>query len=171
MKKVLAIIAVFAAASVYAVDVDNVIVRQQWPWSTDVKVEYRLSNVGSQPVGVSVKVFNGDTELVSPDLEAACSGDLYGMTEGGVYSFTIDPVKAFGNSRIAFSDFKVRLTAVETPGMNDVLYRIVDLTNGEYEDLTRADFYNNKGYGSFVTNYSDLRAGFETDLEDVFHCP
>ena len=53
--------------------IQQVIVRQQWPWSTDVKVEYKLAEV-TAPVDISVKAFNGETELPLP--AEAVSGDL-----------------------------------------------------------------------------------------------
>ena len=81
--------------------VERVIVRQQWPWSTDVKVEYSLSGVdASNPVNISVKAFNGEVELPSANLDAAITGDRYGITDP-VGSFTIDPVAAFGTEQVA----------------------------------------------------------------------
>ena len=159
--------AVLAAAAI-AADVDHVFVRQQWPWSANVTVEYRLSNVGAAPVSLSIEAFDGETPLDSQRLAAACSGDVYGITENGIHKFSFDPAEAFGSSQVAYNDFKIRLSVSETPNMADVLYRIIDLQNGGYENLTRADFYNNKGYGAFVTNYADIGAGYTTDLEDVF---
>ena len=44
----------FSAAMAFllqAATVDQVIVRQQWPWSTDVKVEYRVTGV-TRPVDI-----------------------------------------------------------------------------------------------------------------------
>ena len=157
----------FALAAI-AADVDHVFVRQQWPWSANVTVEYRLSNVGATPVSLLIEAFDGETPLDSQRLAAACTGDVYGITENGIHKFSFDPAEAFGSSQVAYNDFKIRLSVSETPNMNDVLYRIVDLQNGGFENVTRADFYNNKGYGAFVTNYADIGAGYTTDLEDVF---
>ena len=72
--------------------IQQVIVRQQWPWSTDVKVEYKLAEV-TAPVDISVKAFNGETELPLP--AEAVSGDLYGISESGIGQFIIDPVTCF----------------------------------------------------------------------------
>ena len=38
----------------FAADISDVIVRQQWPWSTDVKVEYKLTNVTVPVRSISV---------------------------------------------------------------------------------------------------------------------
>ena len=45
--------------------IQQVIVRQQWPWSTDIKVEYKLAEV-TAPVDISVRAFNGNAELPLP---------------------------------------------------------------------------------------------------------
>ena len=70
----------FALAAI-AADVDHVFVRQQWPWSANVTVEYRLSNVGATPVSLSIEAFDGETPLDSQRLAAACTGDVYGITD------------------------------------------------------------------------------------------
>jgi hypothetical protein len=47
MKATTVFAAMMAAASLGAAQIDEVIVCQQWPWSTDVKVEYMISGVTS----------------------------------------------------------------------------------------------------------------------------
>ena len=144
--------------------IQQVIVRQQWPWSTDVKVEYKLAEVTS-PVDISVKAFNGDVELPLP--VDAISGDLYGITESGIGQFVIDPVKAFGNAKVAIADFRVELEVSESAAnVHEVLYKIFDLTNGGCTDVTRADLLNGT-YGSVVTNFSSLGSGFSSPATDV----
>ena len=110
MKTVFA--AFLAAVSVDAAVIEQVIVRQQWPWSTDVKVEYKLSGVTS-PVDISVKAFNGNVELDSSRLAASMTGDRFGIDEDGVGTIIIDPVKAFGTSKVALANFKVKLFGVD----------------------------------------------------------
>ena len=170
--KVTTVLASFmAAASLNAAVIEQVIVRQQWPWSTDVKVEYKLSGVTS-PVDISVKAFNGNVELDSSRLAASMTGDRYGITEDGVGTIIIDPVKAFGTAKVALANFKVKLSVSDSAAnINEVLYKIVDLkpdTNGKYNitDVTRCDFYNGK-YGSYVTSYSEIDSEFRTSLQDV----
>ena len=170
--KVTTVLASFlAAASLNAAVIEQVIVRQQWPWSTDVKVEYKLSGVTS-PVDISVKAFNGSVELDSSRLAASMTGDRFGITEDGVGTIIIDPVKAFGTSKVALANFKVKLSVSDSvENINEVLYKIVDLkpdTNGKYNitDVTRRDFYNGK-YGSYVTSYSEIDPDFRTSLQDV----
>ena len=148
--------------------VERVIVRQQWPWSTDVKVEYSLSGVGTaHPVDISVRAFNDGVELPSANLNAAITGQRYGVTSA-VGSFTIDPVAAFGTSQVALGRFTVQLSLSESdPKMNDILYKIVDLDPPyTVTDVRRHDFYDGK-YSDYVTSFSDIYSTFQTSLEDV----
>lgn len=158
------LVAVMVATG-YAATVEQVVVRQLWPWSTDVRVEYNVTGV-TTPVDVSVTAFNGNEQLSAPDLESAIVGDVYGISRSGVYSFTIDPVKAFGTDQIAMSEFKVHLSLSESAAnINEVLYKIYDLTSGSCTDVTRADLLGHK-YGTIETNYTAF-TGFNTPVSDV----
>ena len=68
MKKTMILAGLVATVSLNAAVIEQVIVRQQWPWSTDGKVEYKVSGVTS-PVNIGVRAFNGDVELDSSNLE------------------------------------------------------------------------------------------------------
>jgi len=158
------LVAVMVATG-YAATVEQVVVRQLWPWSTDVRVEYNVTGV-TTPVDVSVTAFNGNEQLSAPGLESAIVGDVYGISRSGVYSFTIDPVKAFGTDQIAMSEFKVHLSLSDSAAnINEVLYKIYDLTSGSCTDVTRADLLGHK-YGSIETNYTAF-TGFNTPVSDV----
>ena len=165
--KVTTVLATFAmAASLNAAVIEQVIVRQQWPWSTDVKVEYKLSGVTS-PVDISVKAFNGNVELDSSRLAASMTGDRFGITEDGVGTIIIDPVKAFGTSKVALANFKVKLSVSDSAENHDeVIYKIFDVASGACEDVTRAQLLNGK-YGAVETDFSEIGPGFNTTLEDV----
>ena len=164
MKTTMILVGLLASASLHAAVIQQVIVRQQWPWSTDVKVEYKLAEV-TAPVDISVKAFNGNTELPLP--AEAVSGDLYGISESGIGQFIIDPVKAFGNQKVAIADFRVELEVSDSPAnINEVLYRIVDLDTGSITDAKRADFYSNK-YGTYAESYNAV-GGVDTKLSEVF---
>ena len=165
--KVTTVLATFAmAASLNAAVIEQVIVRQQWPWSTDVKVEYKLSGVTS-PVDISVKAFNGNVELDSSRLAASMTGDRFGIAEDGVGTIIIDPVKAFGTSKVALANFKVKLSVSESAAnIDEVLYKIYDLENGGYEDVTRAQLLNGE-FGAVETDFAKVGPGFSTSLDDV----
>ena len=141
--------------------IQQVIVRQQWPWSTDIKVEYKISGVTS-PVNIGVRAFNGNEELDSSRLEASITGDRFGISKDGVGSFVIDPVKAFGTASVALANFKVRLSISDAPAnINEIIYKVFDLSTGACQDITRADFYNGKVEdGAYVTDYTSLHSRF-----------
>ena len=158
----------------HAAVIEQVIVRQQWPWTTDVKVEYKLADV-TTPVDIAVEAYNGNEKLSDANLAAAMTGDRYGISEDGVGTIVIDPVKAFGTSKVALANFRVKLTLSDSAAnTQDVLYRILNLEANPitYTDVRRADFYNGK-YGAFVTNFTDIgkivgNNNFSTSLSDVF---
>ena len=163
----------FLASGADELSIDRVIVRQQWPWSTDIKVEYEISGV-TDPVDICVEAWNGSERIDSPHLNASMHGDIYNIKKGGVKSFTIDPVAAFGKSEAALSDFKVKLSTVKAAdNMDEVLYKVYDLKTGEREDVTRAMLLNGE-MGAVSRDYSALGESFgappdefSTPFEDV----
>ena len=133
--------AAFATAA-QAASVEQVKVRQLWPWSTDIKVEYTLSGV-TAPVDVTLTAYDGARQLDSAALAAATTGERFAISSNGDHVLTIDPVKAFGTSQIAFADFKVRVDVAESSeSMTEVLYKVIRISDGNCRDLTRADFLN-----------------------------
>ena len=159
----------FAAASLDAAVIEQVIVRQQWPWSTDVKVEYKLADV-TDPVDIKVQAYNGNVELDSERLASAITGELYGISTDGIGQFIIDPVTAFGTEKVALAIFKVKLSVTSSTGMDEVLYKIFDLTaeSGKFPctDVTRGDLLNGK-FGSVETDFGDVIPGASTSLDNV----
>ncbi len=173
MKKQIRTFAMFAAVcgiasfSTYAADIERVIVRQQWPWSTDVEVEYMLSGV-TDPVDINVQAYDGNQELPSANLAGAITGEHYGISRSGTGCLTIDPVKAFGTANVNIPAFRVRLTlSASAANINDIIYKIFDLTNNcACTDVTRADLLNGK-YGAVETDFGAIGDGFNTSLDDV----
>ena len=165
-------LSLFAATASHAAAIEQVIVRQQWPWSTDIKVEYKISGVDAEhPVNIGVTAYNGSVELDATRLESSMRGSRYGICESGVGEFFIDPVKAFGTEKVALANFKVKLTLSDSDqNASEVIYKIFDLTaeTGTFpcRDVTRADIKNGL-YGDFETSYSAVGDGFSTDLPDV----
>ena len=146
--------------------IEQVIVRQQWPWSTDVKIEYKLSQV-TNPVDIAVRAYNGTTPLDNSRIAGALSGNRYGITESGVGTIVLDPVKAFGNDKVAIADFRVELELIEsTESTLEVLYKVFDLSDGSCVDITRGELLNGK-YGSVETDYSKFggnASGMPSDM-------
>ena len=168
MKKMSFFAGILAAVALDAATIEQVIVRQQWPWSTIVKVEYKLSGVTS-PVDISVAAYNGDEPLASANLEAALSGERYGISKDGVGTIRIDPVKAFGTEEVALANFRVKLTLSDSAAnVGEVLYKIYDLEANPVTctNVTRANLLNGK-YGTYETNYGAFGENFATSLGDV----
>ena len=158
MKKFnLLLLSAFGASSLFAAKLDQVIVRQQWPWSTDVKIEYKLSGV-TAPVDIAVKAYNGDVELDQSKVASALVGDRYGISEDGVGTIILDPVKAFGTDKVALANFKVKLSLSDSAAnVNEVIYKIFDLETGKCTDIRRADLFDGK-YGAYETEYTKVYA-------------
>ena len=168
MKKPFASLAFAAlAASAFAAQVDRVLVRQMWPWSSEVRVEYTVSGTAT-PAAVSFAFFDGATALTPADLTALKGDTAY--AGNGIHAVTFDPKALFGLSDAQqFADFRVQVTLGEENAlMADRLYKIIDLDTGKITDVTRADFYNNKGYGTYETDFSVFGSGgWNTSLQNV----
>ena len=120
-KVLLGIMTVYVALGVAAADVTDVTVRQRWPWSRLVDIDYILCNV-TQGVDIAVTAYDGTTTLTLPS--ESLSGDLYGVSTDGRHRIVWTPtVTAYTNLNV-LSNFRVALTPAPSP-----LYMIVDLTN------------------------------------------
>ncbi|MBQ0032716.1 MAG: SUMF1/EgtB/PvdO family nonheme iron enzyme [bacterium] len=168
MKNLFAIGLVLVASVAFAeAKIDRVLVRQQWPWSSQVRVDYEVSGAASEGVNLDVQVKAGDKTLDTAAVNAAMvGGDIYGVKNG--YGFlAFDPLLAFG-SEFATREITVKLTVANTPVpafLDRVEYRIFDLETGKVEDLTRRDFYSRRGeLGSFTTDYASVGSGFQSAL-------
>ena len=169
MKHLLFALFVVAAAASQAVDITSVLVRQQWPWSADIKVEYNVS--GNESVfDLQVEAYDGATRIDSAKLEKAMTGERYAIAGTGVKTLIIDPVKLFGTGKVSIADFKVKLTPVATPSsMTEALYRIYDLDAGTCKDLSPAEIMNHpETYGDYETDYAKIGEGYNTTLTNVF---
>ena len=145
--------------------IGQVVVRQQWPWSTDVRIDYVLTGA-ERPVDIDLEFRDGSSSLSVAQGSAAVQGDVY-YVENGVHTIMVDPIAAFGTSKPSFGDFKVKLTTkATTVPDNKVLYKIVDLVASNVTDVTRGDLLLGK-YGTVVTNYSQVGTNFSTPLTDV----
>ena len=166
IRKTMLFASLCVAVSSFGASIDQVIVRQQWPWSTDIVVEYRLSGV-TAPVDITVEAFNGDTKLDTDALRTAIKGNRYAVTKEGLGEFTIDPVKAFGTADVALVNCKVKLSVSVSPAnIDEVIYKIFDLKDGSCTDVTRAELLNGD-YGSVVTDFGKIGEGYNTSLDDV----
>ena len=148
-----------ASAALFAAPtVESVIIRQQWPWSSDIKVEYRLSGLDGA-VDLKVEASRNGTAIDDALLQSALSGERYLIREN-IGSFIIDPVKLFGTANVRIEDFNVKLTASPSSAdSQEVLYKIFDLTTGGCEDVTRGALLNGD-YGAVETDFAKLGEAF-----------
>ncbi|MBP7638000.1 MAG: SUMF1/EgtB/PvdO family nonheme iron enzyme [Kiritimatiellae bacterium] len=101
--------------------VSQVTVRQRWPWSRLVDIDYVLDGVDGGTWDIDVKAFDGTTPLVLPF--ASLSGDRVSVSNGAGRIVWDPTVTAYTNEQV-LTQFSVELTPVQAP-----LYLIVDLTN------------------------------------------
>lgn len=106
--------------------ISQVTVRQRWPWSRLVDIDYVLTCDETQRVDVVLSANDGSTSLALPP--KSLTGDLYGVSHG-VRRIVWDPMKtAYTNSHL-ITQFSV--TLVQTP---PPVYMIVDLTKNAGAD-------------------------------------
>lgn len=106
--------------------ISDVVVRQRWPWSRLVDIEYVLTCDDTQRVDIAVAAKNGSTTLTLPTDIQSLSGDLYGVASG-FRRIVWDPTRsAYTNEPLVL--FQVEL--VPKPSQ----YMIVDLTKSLGED-------------------------------------
>ena len=134
----------FSAAATEPV-ISDVVVRQRWPWSRLVDIDYVLACDPDQKVDVEVKAYDGPAALSLPS--ASLTGDLYDVSNGA-RRIVWNPVKA-GYTNAFLPRFRVTLTPTPVP-----LYMIVDLTKeagaeGQIEYVYEADLRAG-AWGSWV---------------------
>ncbi len=99
--------------------VSRVTVRQRWPWSPLVDIDYVLVAEAGQTFDIAVQAYNGDTPLsIPPD---SLSGDLYSVSKGTGH-LVWNPMTTPYTNRGDLAAFHVKLTPTPVP-----LYMVVDL--------------------------------------------
>lgn len=101
--------------------VSQVTVRQRWPWSRLVDIDYVLEGVEGGMWDIEVRAFDGTTPLDLPF--ASLSGDRAAVSNGPGRIVWNPTVTAYTNEQV-LTQFTVELTPVQAP-----LYLIVDLTH------------------------------------------
>ena len=171
MKNLFAVGIVLVASAVFAeAKVEKVLVRQQWPWSSQVRVDYEVSGAEGAGVDLAVEVKLGDVTLDKEAVrQAIVDGYVHGVKNGyGFFSF--DPIKAFGTGKSS-REISVKLTVDKAadPLADRIEYRVFDLVTGKVTDLRRRDFFSRPGvYGAYTTDYSTIGKDFTSPCKDVF---
>lgn len=140
----------FCAGADEVASITDVAIRQRWPWSRLVDIEYLLNN-GDPDVAANVTLTAYDgTEAHRLNIPAdSLSGDLY-LVKQGFRRIVWDPTKtAYTNEPIV--SFRVDLTPTPNP-----LYMIVDLTlgagsTGQVTYVSESDLASG-AYGAVQTN-------------------
>ena len=128
--------------------VSQVTVRQRWPWSRLVDIDYVLSAGADEKRDIAVQAYNGDTPLELP--LGSLSGELHSVTYGARHIIWDPTVTACTNLGV-LPEFRVTLTPTPVP-----LYMIVDLTqeagaDGQIEYVYEEDLTNGL-WGAWVRN-------------------
>ena len=154
--------AVLAVAEPVVLDVS---VRQCRPWSDKIIVEYDLYGTGGGAATIDVAAFDGSQPL--PLRPNALGGEVRPMGDGR-HTLTID-ASSFATAGGVIANFRVSLaaTAVEADP-NEVLYKVVDLTSGAIEDITRGRLLSGE-LGAVATNYNWATPAI-TNVPPAPHC-
>lgn len=159
----------FVAAGALAVHaepkIDKLTVRQNWPWSPEVKIEYALTDVNpAEPVDVNVSLFADGASL--PYTGSEIAGRRFGVTENGVYTLTVDAQRLLAGRKSIVSlkaDVSVSASSVQS---QEVLYKIFDLSAATVTNVTRGALLNGD-WGSVETDFGRIGPGYNTTLSDV----
>lgn len=159
-------VALAGVAAHGALEVSNVKLRQDWPWSNKVELTYDLKGLAE---GELAEVVVSATSCGEPlqFTAAGLTGDIYSLDENRSYAITIDPVKAFGKGIEFIPDVKMSVTArAATSDSTNVLYKIFDIANRTVTDVTRGALLNGE-WGSVETDFGAIGPGYKTTLDDV----
>lgn len=166
MKRILFLSCVLATLSLTAAEIRRTVVRQQWPWSRLVQVEYELAGV-TDPVDVVFAVTADGVEIPSGTVQPLVRGRHVCLTKGGAYTASFDPVDlGLGTGKI--KNLKVSVTAVAADSTGaEVLYKIVNLESPyDVTDVTRAELLNGD-YGAVETDFGKIGEGFTTSAKNL----
>lgn len=123
------------AASLSAVTVSDVTVRQDWPWSSRIEVSYRLAGV-TRATNILVELYDGTTKIGT----AVPEGEWLALGADGAYalSFDLKDVSCEGH-KLAIGNFKVKLVPQAAhPSWDFPLYKDIDLETGGVTNITPA---------------------------------
>jgi hypothetical protein len=128
----------------FAATVTNVIVRQQWPWSYKVNVDYRLLAPEGGVHDVKLTIKNGEEEI-GPEY-GSVSKDQFAVGPGD-HCLVWDPKFGGANGNV---DVYPNLTAtVSVDDDDDKLYMIVDVSAGGSAATFPVTFTNNVPAGGW----------------------
>jgi len=148
-----------AFAVLFAVDalwatavVEQTTVRQRWPFSRVIDVDYVLSSDPEEFCDVKPTFYDGDTSL---EIGALSLSGQFACVSDGSHRLTIDLSQSALKDVASIAAFRVVLTLVESP-----LYMIVDMRKNGADNprvtyLTRTDLLTGT-HGAYETDLSKL---------------
>lgn len=150
--------------------IENVVCRQNWPWSGDVVVEFDLSGASDAGVDLRLTAYENNERLGEIPSSALVRNSLLSRRNGRV-QLSFDPKKAFPSAPANFNAFQVEVDVVGEgdPLVDRVEYVVLDLVTGEKKLLRRRDFYDHPEiYGTVVRDYTTVGDGFLQYIDDCF---
>jgi formylglycine-generating enzyme required for sulfatase activity len=128
-KSVFLILAVAFASSVQAVRFERVLVRQQWPWSGKVHIDFVLAGTDGKAYDIDVKLKSGNKLLDTP--ATSLSGSRF-SAKAGANRIVWDPSKtSHASENKVYDDITVELNATDVDSKR---YLIIDMTKGAEND-------------------------------------
>jgi formylglycine-generating enzyme required for sulfatase activity len=126
--------------------ISDVVVRQRWPWSRLVDIDYVLDCAPTQRVDVALSAYNDALPLtLDPQ---SLSGDLYAVAPGA-RRIVWDPMKSAYTNEL-FTRFRVDLSATAVPA-----YLIIDLSKSLGEEGQITYRYDWSGNWTDITNHTE----------------
>ena len=127
MRTNIMILFLVASASAFATpSVSDVIVRQQWPWKSDVTVDFLINGSVVGVSQIAMAAYRGD-KFLGYIPQCACSDEL-AVTSGGLKRISFDPSAVdFLVANGPMGDFRLDVTVTEVAA-EEILYKIFDLT-------------------------------------------
>ena len=136
-------------------------VRQQWPWSANINVDFHLTNNEGTPVDVSIVASNHNQSVNVPT--RAVSGPRVGLTASSDYQLVIDSAKLDMGGTTVLGDFSVTLSLAASRADRDfALYRIYNLVTRTSTDVTVKALLNGE-WGDVETDYSFAGGTYRPD--------
>lgn len=138
MKKCLVLLSglIASSAALYAAEISSSLVRQQWPWSGLVHVDYILGDEdgGVHDVALSFASTSGEETIVPKP--GSVSGDMYGVGPGE-HKLVWDP-SDLDQSAKWMKDIRATISLVDDPKM----FMIIDVSGGADASAYPVSFTN-----------------------------
>lgn len=126
MKKLIVTVvsASLAVVALGRASIQDVIVRQQWPWNGRVNIDYVLTDDANGSYDIDVSLSNGGEPIATG--WGTLTGDLYGVRPG-VHRIVWDPtVGRAADDKTVYANFRASLSIANA----DDLYMVIDLKGG-----------------------------------------